>query len=411
VGDSAFGRVSGVAAEQFAKQHWARNPLLSPAAQLRGSVAELFDASAVDELVSRRGLRTPFLRMAKDGVVIPAQRFTRGGGAGATVADQVADDKVLALIDDGATLVLQALHRSWPPLVSFGAQLAQELGHPVQINAYITPSQSRGFAAHYDVHDVFVLQVAGHKQWLIHPPVHTDPLADQNWEKRRDAVAERAAEPPIIDTVLSPGDALYLPRGYLHSALALGQTSIHLTIGVHPVTRYHLVEALLEAAREDPELRTSLPMGTALDDPAVIAPLLADTVARLSARLAVIGPEQVAGAIGAGLNTRTRPEPLAPLASLSAARELRPDSELRLRGGLRAQVRADAEQLRITFVDRHIVLSASYEVAVKAVLGSAGVIRPVELPGLDADEQLALAGRLLREGILVPAGEAAEHMP
>ena len=42
---------------------------------------------------------------------------------------------------------------------------------PVQINAYITPPQNRGFAAHYDVHDVFVLQIAGRKTWRIHEPV------------------------------------------------------------------------------------------------------------------------------------------------------------------------------------------------------------------------------------------------
>jgi hypothetical protein len=31
---------------------------------------------------------------------------------------------------------------------------------------------------------------------------------------------------------------------------------------------------------------------------------------------------------------------------------------------------------------------------------------PTELPGLDADEQLVLARRLLREGVLVPGGQA-----
>ncbi len=121
--------------------------------------------------MSRRGLRTPFLRMAKDGTVLATKTFTRGGGAGATINDQVADDRVLRQIDDGATLVLQALHRTWPPLVEFASQLSAELGHPVQINSYITPAQNRGFAPHYDVHDVFVLQVEGRKRWRIHAPV------------------------------------------------------------------------------------------------------------------------------------------------------------------------------------------------------------------------------------------------
>ena len=89
-------------------------------------------------------------------------------------------------------------------------------GHPVQVNAYITPPENRGFAAHYDVHDVFVLQVAGHKRWHVHEPVVLNPLPDQPWQQHRAAVAARAAEQPLIDVALEPGDALYLPRGYLH---------------------------------------------------------------------------------------------------------------------------------------------------------------------------------------------------
>ena len=104
-------------------------------------------SAAVDELVSERGLRTPFLRMAKDGAVQPPASFTRGGGAGAGITDQAADDKVLSALADGSTLVLQGLHRMWPPLVDFGSRLADELGHPVQINAYITPAAEPGLRA------------------------------------------------------------------------------------------------------------------------------------------------------------------------------------------------------------------------------------------------------------------------
>ena len=49
--------------------------------------------------------------------------------------------------------------------------------------------------------------------------------------------------------VLRPGDALYLPRGYLHSATALGDISAHLTVGVHPVTRWTAVESVLDQVR------------------------------------------------------------------------------------------------------------------------------------------------------------------
>ena len=62
-------------------------------------------------------------------------------------------------------------------MIDFCTRLAAELGHPVQANAYVTPPPSRGFSAHYDVHDVFVLQLAGRKHWTIHAPVLADPAA------------------------------------------------------------------------------------------------------------------------------------------------------------------------------------------------------------------------------------------
>ena len=155
--------------DEFADRYWATSALLTPAAELDRDFTDLFSTAAVDELISRRGLRTPFLRMAKDGSVLASAAFTRSGGVGAGIADQAADDKVLGQLAGGATLVLQALHRTWPPLIEFGSMLAAELGHPVQINAYITPPENRGFAAHYDTHDVFVLQVAGSKRWTIPP--------------------------------------------------------------------------------------------------------------------------------------------------------------------------------------------------------------------------------------------------
>ncbi len=404
-GDGALARCISCAADHFATEHWGRAPLLTRAADLARDFTDLLDAAAVDDLVSSRALRTPFLRMAKEGTVLPSARFTRGGGVGAGIADQVADDKVLATIADGATLVLQALHRSWPPLVDFGSRLSSELGHPVQINAYITPPQNQGFAPHYDVHDVFVLQVAGRKHWTIHAPVVTDPLDNQPWDARKPEVAARAEEEPLIDTVLEPGDALYLPRGTIHAAKAQGETSIHLTVGVHPVTRYHLVRHLLDLVQDDPQLRTSLPMGVELSDPAELAAHLSATVDQLRDRLTTAEPAELARRIGADLMKNTRPEAIGPLAQLAAADALDADTALRLRAGLRIRVEPIADEVRLVLLDRTVAVPAESGDAVKAILGSSATdpVRPAQLPGLDADSQLTLARRLLREGIVVRA--------
>ena len=407
VGRSALTRCIACAIDQFATEYWGRCPLLTRRAELAGDFKDLLSAAAVDELISSRGLRTPFLRMAKDGSVLPAAKFTRGGGAGATIGDQAADDKVLSAMADGATLVLQGLHRNWPPLVRFGSRLAGELGHPVQINAYITPPQSQGFAPHYDVHDVFVLQVAGHKRWTIHQPVVVAPLDNQPWENHRAAVAARAAEPALIDTVLEPGDALYLPRGTIHAAVAQGETSIHLTVGVHPITRYQLARHLLDLAQDDPALRTSLPMGVDLGDQAALADELAGTVAGLRARLDAVPAAEVARRVATSLMQRTRPEPVGPLGQLAAADELTATTPLRLRHGFRAQVEMDGECVRLDLVDRTINLPSDTADAIKTVL-TGSRFTPGELPGLAADDRLVVARRLVREGVIVRAGNTGE---
>ena len=40
---------------------------------------------------------------------------------------------------DGATVVLQSLHRTVPAVGRFASALEAEISHPVQVNAYLTP--------------------------------------------------------------------------------------------------------------------------------------------------------------------------------------------------------------------------------------------------------------------------------
>ena len=176
-------------------EHWGRAPLLTRAAELGRDFTDLLDAAAVDELVS-----TP-RRCARRSCAWPRTAPSCPGPASPAAAGPAP-----------ASPTRPPTTRCWPrsptaprwccrPCTAPGRRwstsarrLRTELGHPVQINAYITPPQNQGFAPHYDVHDVFVLQVAGRKQWTIHAPVVTDPLDNQPWDKRKAEVAARAAE-------------------------------------------------------------------------------------------------------------------------------------------------------------------------------------------------------------------------
>jgi bifunctional lysine-specific demethylase and histidyl-hydroxylase NO66 len=390
---------------KFAAGHWGRGPLLSRAAELAGPAGftDLLSPDAVDELLSRRGLRTPFVRVAKQGTVLPPARYTGSGGAGAEIGDQVIDDKIMQLYADGATLVLQGLHRIWPPIVDFTRRLSTELRQPLQVNAYLTPAGSQGFATHYDTHDVFVLQVDGTKRWRIHPPVLPDPLERQAWGGRADEVGATAEGAPALDVVLAPGDALYLPRGWLHSAQALGERSLHLTVGVRALTRYALVEELLGLAAEDARLRATLPFGLDVADADALEPELTETVEALREWLLTADPAAVAERLRVRSWPSARPAPVRPLAQLDFAERLGPDDRIVVREGLRWQLAGDGpEHVVLRLAGRTLRFPAYCAPAVRMALAG-GPVRVGDLPLDDDPDRLVLGRRLLREALTVPA--------
>ncbi|MFI5710514.1 cupin domain-containing protein [Kribbella sp. NPDC051620] len=381
--------------DEFGRSYWGARALLSHS----GDYSDLFSLQAADELLSRRGLRTPFLRIAKNGTVVGDSQFTGPAGVGAEIGDQIRDDKVAALFASGHTVVLQALHRTWPALVDFATQLSSDARHPVQINAYITPAESQGFSAHYDVHDVFVLQVAGEKHWTVHEPVHVDPLRNQPWTEHSQAVAAAARDrAPVIDGVLRPGDALYVPRGFLHSAKALGGVSAHLTVGLHTMTRYLLVQELAALAADEPALRAALPLGFDPGDPSQLAGVLEEVTALLTKRIEQTTPDDLAPRLRRRTWSGNRPAPLPPLAHAAAIAALEPGTTVRLRPGLRFHL-VDGDPVRLQLADRTISLPKATYTAV-AALCSGTDVKVADLP-MDEADCLVLVRRLLTEAVLV----------
>lgn len=399
---SGLARIVGADTQSFTDRHWGREPLLVRSAD-QDAFRDVLDLDGVDELLSRRGLRTPFLRLAHDGAVVDSASFTGSGGVGAEIGDQVHDDAVAARFAEGATVVLQALHRNWPGVIDFTTMLADELGHPVQANAYVTPPSSRGFSAHYDVHDVFVLQLAGRKHWTVHAPVHSDPLREQPWNQHARAVAARARDDgPEIDTVLEPGDAMYLPRGWLHSATALGDVCAHLTVGVHVLTRFALVEALTALTARDPQLRASLPLGVDVADPDQLAPHLDVVRTALAEAVQHVSAEDVARHVRGHVWSGGRPEPVRPVAGVGFAEGLSVGDAVRRRAGLHHRLTERGDHVLLELADRQISLPAQTTPALRAVLAGS-TCRVGNLPGMDEADQLVLVRRLLLEGVLVPA--------
>lgn len=386
----------------FAAEVWSRD-LLMRRARDGADLTDLFSLDDADELLGSRALRTPFLRIAKDGVVAPSSTFTRSGGVGATVSDQVDAERVAALLVDGSTVVFQGLHRAWPRVQQFAADLAVELGHPVQANGYLTPSSARGFAAHYDTHDVFVVQLAGSKHWTIHSPAVDVDAGLAEWTRHRAEVAAAAATAPAFDGPLTPGDVLYLPRGWIHSAMAGAQTSLHLTLGIHPYTQRDVLDELIADAVAGLRVNGSLPLGIDIADPDELSSAIQEVRTALSDALIRTKDGDVAERMSHRRGRDMRAAPIRPVAQADAVSSLDGDSptDIILRSGVRPRIEESDAGMTVRADGVERTFAADHAAALRLILTGAQA-QSTDLPGLDDAAGRLLVRELLVAGIVVP---------
>ncbi len=166
----------------------------------------------------------------------------------------------------GKTLIFNGIDAQLPAVHALARGLEGELKCRVGCNLYLTPAHGHGLKTHYDPHDVFVLQLAGSKQWRVGASAADSPMPFQMHDKVFPPIAGEHSE-----ILLKPGDVLYIPRGALHDAVAGDELSCHLTIGLHPKTYLDaILAAVTFAADHDPQFRKYLPLGSfAIDDDAV----------------------------------------------------------------------------------------------------------------------------------------------
>ena len=336
----------------------------------------LMSLEATDRLLTSSAIRTPSIRLAKDGQVLPEAAYTRKATlAGKPLTGLVDARTALALFDDGATLVFQGVHRYWPPLTELVAELELELGHPCQANAYLTPPGSQGFAVHSDSHDVFVFQTAGSKQWEVH--------------------GEEGAE----EVLLEPGLSMYLPTGTPHAARAQETVSLHVTLGINQLTWRGLVERALAGLVEDVPA-DHLPAGY-LDDPALLTAPLAERLADLVEQVRRLDAGSVAEAEMRRFLT-SRPSRLGGGISdvLAARAGIDDTTRLRRRRGHPCVLLPGGDRVVVLLGDRSMDVPAWVAPALEEIrtLRSFAVGDLAE--HLDPQSRTVLCRRLVREGLL-----------
>jgi lysine-specific demethylase/histidyl-hydroxylase NO66 len=361
-------------AQTFLTKVWASRVHLHRADP--GDLIGLLSLEDADHLLTSSAIRTPSIRLAKDGEVLPESSYTRGATVtGRSLTGLVDARKALALFDDGATVVFQGVHRYWPPLTELVAELELELGHPCQVNAYLTPPGAQGFAVHSDSHDVFVFQTAGSKQWEVH------------------------GEDGPEQVLLEPGLSLYLPTGTPHAARTQESVSLHVTLGVNQLTWRGLVERTLAKVVADVPAE-HLPAGY-LDDPVLLSSPLAERLEALAEEVRRIDADSAVETEIRRFLT-TRPSRLSGgLADVLALRAgIDDDTMLRRRPGHPCVLFEAGDQVVVLLGDRTLTVPGWIRPALEEIRARSSFAVGDLADHLDAQSRQVLCRRLLREGLL-----------
>jgi hypothetical protein len=243
---------------EFFDRYWECNPLVIHRGDARFYEGLLTNRD-LEDIISTSDIRYPAIRLAKAGSFYPREAFTSDLTLGRLTFEGVPDlNRICLEYAKGATITLPSLHRTWVPLSSLCIRLEEAVDYTVHANVYITPGDAAGFPPHYDTHEVLVLQIAGKKRWLIDEPPLKLPHSSQGFDSEA-----YTPGPRIMEIELLAGDALYLPRGYVHSTRTSESHSAHITIGINVLTWADLAREFMPSCLETEEYRRALPPGFA----------------------------------------------------------------------------------------------------------------------------------------------------
>ncbi|MDJ0642148.1 MAG: cupin domain-containing protein [Erythrobacter sp.] len=160
-------------------------------------------------------------------------------------------DSILRLKAQKTSIYVHNLHL----MVQECRNLARDIGRTgyftSRIYAMYSPANAQSTPTHLDPCDVIALQLQGTKDWTIDnaPKV-------ENFSAGRSIVSPEDSE--FIDPSdhsIRAGEALFIPRGFLHNAKSSSEDSLHIVIALTPLTWLDVMQSILVGwSRENPEL-------------------------------------------------------------------------------------------------------------------------------------------------------------
>lgn len=201
----------------------------------------ILKSEQVAKVLNSNDLYYPLLRVAKAGEYLDYKSYT---------LQKYGDDKRIDIeklynyFGEGYSIIMTFMNYRIDSLNSFINSLSCELKMKTFSNLYLTPPYSQGFPAHFDGHNVLVLQIEGKKEWEIYDTVKKLPLPN------RALNIDEKSMIPAQKIVLNPGDLLYIPRGVIHKATTKTESSLHITLSFFPTLWYDIFNQTLDSIKD-----------------------------------------------------------------------------------------------------------------------------------------------------------------
>jgi len=211
----------------------------------------VFGMEALNAVVNAHDLTFPKVKVSQNDKPAPPESFTSDAGGQRLVNAA----RLMQLFEAGASFGITGADADWPPLRAVVECMYDAFLESVHTNVYCSPPCTQGFQCHFDLHEVFVLQVEGEKHWRVFWPTVESPV--ESW---RPEDAPAAGVPPYVDVAMRKGDVLYVPRGHWHYAVARESTSVHVTVGVTCRKGTSFMDWLAAEVTGDPVWRKNLPL-------------------------------------------------------------------------------------------------------------------------------------------------------
>jgi len=257
--------------DQFLGDYWNKSFLVSKGKA--GRFAGLLGWDELNTILEQHRLYPPRFRLTREGRNIETFRYTTPSAGG---IPRLNAGKLAACLSAGATIVLDGVEEMASGVRDLVSSFRDALHASAHVNLYAGWHSQKGLDLHFDCQEIMVLQVSGRKRWQVYRHTRVNPLPDE------EEPAPKPVAPPVWDGMLEDGDMLYIPRGWWHVALPVGEPSLHLTVATEPPLGVHLLKWLMAKLQRHDAVRAEVPR---LDDAkgqaaylATLRPLLSEAL-------------------------------------------------------------------------------------------------------------------------------------